>query len=109
MGAAFRYGLSQSVVRWMTPVFPWGTWVVNMSGCLFIGIVTSKAHVTNPRVFLLIDVGIIGAYTTFSSFSYETLRLMESGDWPRAIANPVLSLAMGLIAVWLGIRVGALL
>jgi CrcB protein len=90
-----------------TSPFPWGTFWVNVSGCLAIGFF---ATLTGPgsrhfagndaRLFLL--TGICGGYTTFSAFSLQTLDLLRAGDWPRAGAYVVGSVAVCLGSVWLG-------
>src|SRR6478609_1176013 len=87
--------------------FPWGTLIVNISGSFVIGLF---ATVTGPdgrwlakdsfRLFFM--AGICGGYTTFSSFSLQTLTLAQSGQWLRAGANAVASLVLCLVAVWLG-------
>jgi CrcB protein len=106
LGAAARYGLSQWVNARTLGSFPWGTFVVNITGCVMIGVVSAQASRLGGTAFLLIDVGFIGAYTTFSSLSYETLRLMGAEGWVRGLLNPLASLVLGVAAVWAGIRLG---
>lgn len=87
---------------------PLGTLVVNLSGCLVIGLLTGllEAGHLSSEGFLLADVGFTGAYTTFSTLSYETVRLMEQKLWLEAFLNPTLSLLFGLFAVSLGLFAG---
>ena len=91
--------------------FPWGTFVVNASGCLAIGVLATlldERSLLGPvwRLFLL--VGVLGGYTTFSSFGLETWRLVESGDWLRAAANAGGSVGVGLVAVAAGVALARL-
>jgi len=106
LGSVARYLLGGWVQRLVqAPVFPFGTLVVNVSGCLAIGILGGLADqrgLLSPgaRVFLLI--GVLGGYTTFSSFGYETLQLLRDGEAMPALANVLLQVALGLGAVWAG-------
>ncbi len=106
-GCVMRYGLGGWVQSAFGPTFPLGTLVVNVSGCLLIGFLS--AIFTGPvllreeyRVALLI--GVLGGYTTFSSFGRETMALIDDGQFARASVNVVLSNGVGLFAVWLGAR-----
>ena len=87
--------------------FPWGTLVVNVTGCLVIGVLAALLNAEGrlpgpPRMREFLMVGVCGGYTTFSSFSLETLNLARAGQWPQAGANVLLSAALCLVAVWLG-------
>ncbi len=107
LGSLARWGASSFIGRCWGETFPLGTLVVNVTGSFIIGLF---ATLTGPegrwmapssfRQFFM--VGICGGYTTFSSFSLQTLALAEDGEWFRAGANAVLSLVLCLIAVWLG-------
>lgn len=107
LGSVARYYLSGVVAEHYGAAFPWGTLVVNVSGSFLIGFF---ATLTAPegRVFASGNTrqffmsGIFGGYTTFSSFSLQTLHLARDGEWFRAGANTVLSVVACLIAVWLG-------
>ena len=107
LGGAARYWLSGAIARRFGEAFPVGTLMVNVTGSFVIGFV---AALTEPggRVLLsvtarrFIMVGILGGYTTFSSFSLQTLNLARDGEWLYAGANVVLSVAVCLLAVWLG-------
>jgi len=106
LGAVARYLLGGAVHRLVqAPVFPFGTLVVNVSGCLaigFLGGLADERGALSPgaRVFLLI--GVLGGYTTFSSFGYETFQLVRDGEMVPALANVLLQVVVGLAAVWAG-------
>jgi fluoride exporter len=111
LGSMARYGCSSLAARWIGETFPWGTLMINVLGSLVIGFF---ATLTGPdgRVLVAPDarqfvmVGFCGGYTTFSSFSLQTLNLVRDGDILRAGANIVASVVLCLLAVWLG-HVGA--
>lgn len=93
-------------------VFPLGTFVVNISGCLVIGFLAQLAESKNlmqPEFRAFFLIGILGGYTTFSSFGYETLQLIRSGEFVYAAANAVLQVVLGLAFVWLGTVLARLL
>lgn len=107
LGSLARWSASGLIARHWGETFPLGTLVVNVSGCVLIGLV---ATLTGPdgrwlappsmRTFLML--GVLGGYTTFSSFSLQTLALVQDGQWFRAGANAGLSLGLCLVGVWLG-------
>jgi CrcB protein len=101
VGAMLRYGASLMIGPRPIPV---ATLLVNVTGSLLIGLV--MAFPLEPRVQLFVVTGVLGGYTTFSAFSYETLRLAETGRWGWAAANVAVSVAAGLAAVALGARLG---
>jgi CrcB protein len=109
VGALARYHLQVLVSRLHGGTFPLGTLVVNVSGCLLLGLV---AGVATDRFGLhgdaraAITVGLLGAYTTFSTFALETDLLVEYRSIGLAVLNVVLSITVGLVAVRLGLRVG---
>ncbi len=106
LGSIARYLVGGAVHQLASgPVFPYGTLVVNLTGCLAIGVLGALAEargILSPeaRVFLLI--GILGGFTTFSSFGYETLQLLRDGEAFPALANVLLQVVLGLGAVWAG-------
>ncbi len=114
LGSVARYAVSGSVARATNEIFPWGTLTANVTGCFVIGLF---AMLTGPdgRVMVAPDfrqffmVGICGGYTTFSSFSLQTLALARDGDMTRASANVLVSVAFCLVGVWLGSVAGAFL
>lgn len=105
VGAIARFWLGSYVGGKMGTRFPYGTFVINISGSFLIGfiltILTAKAHLS-PNWRYLIPVGFIGAYTTFSTFEFETLRTIQDGQFLIASLNVVLSVMIGFIAVWVG-------
>jgi len=104
VGAPLRYLTDRAVQARHDTVFPWGTFTVNVTGCLVLGLVTGAvtAGATSSQVQLLLGTGLCGALTTYSTFSYETLRLAEGGARLLAAANLLGSLLAGLGAVWAG-------
>lgn len=114
LGGMARYGISGLVARQIGEVFPWGTLTVNVTGSFVIGLFGALtaadgalAGDLSTRQFVM--VGICGGYTTFSSFSLQTLALARDGEWPRVVANIVASVALCLLAVWAGFASGALI
>lgn len=102
-GAVARYLLGGVVQRAMGAGFPYGTLVVNVLGCLLIGLLFPPCtRRTTLSAFVLI--GALGGFTTFSTFSYETFRLANDGEFLRAFLNVVLSVTLGFGAVLIGYR-----
>ncbi|MFF9059644.1 fluoride efflux transporter CrcB [Streptomyces sp. NPDC014882] len=101
-GAPLRYLTDRAVQARHDSVFPWGTLVVNVVGCAVLGLVTGAA-VTDSHLRLLLGTGFCGALTTYSTFSYETLRLSETGAALHAAANVVASVAAGAGAAFTGV------
>lgn len=110
IGAPSRYLLDGFVQSHVRGVFPWGTFVVNISGSLLLGIITGLAlyHGLAPIPRVAIGTGFCGAYTTFSTFSYETVRLLEEGSVQPAAMNAAASVLVGLAAAALGLALTAL-
>ncbi|MFD7413134.1 fluoride efflux transporter CrcB [Kitasatospora purpeofusca] len=104
VGAPLRYLTDRAVQSRHDSVFPWGTFAVNVVGCLVLGLVTGAvaAGAASSQVQLLLGTGLCGALTTYSTFSYETLRLVEGGAGRYALANVLGSVAAGLAAVYAG-------
>lgn len=107
VGAPLRYLTDRAVQARHDTVFPWGTFAVNVVGCLVLGVVTGAVMggAASPRVQLLLGTGLCGALTTYSTFSYETLRLAEEGARFYAAANVVASVVAGLGAAFVGAAV----
>jgi CrcB protein len=107
LGGVSRYWCSGVTARLIGETFPWGTLIVNVVGSLIIGFFST---LTGPdgRIFVgslarqFVMIGFCGGYTTFSSFSLQTLSLMNDGEWFRAGANTVASVACCMLAVWAG-------
>ncbi|MFB8239744.1 fluoride efflux transporter CrcB [Kitasatospora purpeofusca] len=104
VGAPLRYLTDRAVQSRHDSVFPWGTFTVNVAGCLVLGLVTGAvaAGAASSQVQLLLGTGLCGALTTYSTFSYETLRLVEGGAGRYALANVLGSVVAGLAAVYAG-------
>jgi fluoride exporter len=108
LGTTARYWLSGVVARSFGETFPWGTLIINVTGSFvigFFGVLTGPDGRwfvgSTARQFVMI--GMCGGYTTFSSFSLQTLNLANDGEWFGAAANIGLSVALCLIAVWIGV------
>ncbi len=104
VGAPLRYLTDRGVQARHDTVFPWGTFTVNVVGCLVLGFLTGAvtAGAASARMQLLVGTGLCGALTTYSTFGYETLRLAERGSGLAAVANVVGSVAAGLGAAFAG-------
>jgi CrcB protein len=108
VGASLRYTLGGLVYRVVPPNLPWATLLVNVSGCFAIGlaaVLTEERGPVGPAARLFLMVGVLGGYTTFSTFGYETLNLIREGSHTLAAANAVAQLLLGLAAVWAGMVV----
>ena len=106
LGALARYGVDGLVSRRVPSAFPWGTFVVNVSGALVLGFlmtILTEQLSTAPWVRSGLTIGLLGGYTTFSTLSYESYRLLEDGAVGLAAANMLGSAAVGLFAVYLGV------
>jgi CrcB protein len=107
-GSIARYAVGGLVSR-VDETFPWGTFVVNISGSFVLGFfVAVVAHrvVVHPDVRIAVAVGFLGAYTTFSTLALETFEFAETNAWSWAGLNVGLSIVAGLLAVWLGMVAG---
>ncbi|GAQ68009.1 fluoride efflux transporter CrcB [Streptomyces scabiei] len=107
VGAPLRYLTDRAVQARHATGFPWGTFAVNVAGSLVLGTLTGAvaAGAVGSHLQLLLGTGLCGALTTYSTFSYETLRLAQDGARPLAVANAVASVAAGLGAVFVGLTV----
>ncbi|MCC5468557.1 fluoride efflux transporter CrcB [Pelosinus baikalensis] len=112
IGATARYLVSVWAAERFGADFPYGTLIVNVVGCFIIGIfmtLTTERFIVNPYWRLLITVGFVGGLTTFSSFSYETFRVLEDSNMIMALYNIGLNLLLGFAATWIGIGVARLI
>lgn len=110
LGAIARYLLSGWVAARWGAIFPWGTFVINISGSFILGFFLAFAQDRpwlHPQARLLFAVGIVGAYTTFSTYTYESIRLMMDGQFALAAFNIVGSVVVGLVAVFAGVALGS--
>lgn len=106
LGAVARFALSHQVYQWFGRDFAWGTLSVNVLGSFLMGflavlLVDKLGAATEWRAFLL--VGFLGAFTTFSTFSFETLQYLQVGEVSKAVLNMAVSVGACLLAVWLGL------
>ena len=111
LGALARYGLEGLVSR-RAGAFPWGTFAVNVSGSFLLGLAVTllgERLTVAPWVRASIAIGFLGAYTTFSTFTFETVRLAEEGASGNALANVGASLVVGLLAAAAGLALMAAL
>jgi CrcB protein len=106
VGAMCRYGLSGFVQRNVAlATFPYGTLAVNLLGCLLIGIVVGlvdSRQMFGPEFRLFALIGLLGGFTTYSTFGYETFALLRDADFLRAAANVTVHVVLGLALVWIG-------
>jgi len=114
IGSVARFWMDGLVSNKFGTSFPWGILVINITGSFVIGVLGAVAGSSGrmdpeSRVFTtqFLMIGICGGYTTFSSFSWHTLRLLREGEWLYAGGNVILSVLLCMIAVWLGYLVGA--
>jgi CrcB protein len=108
LGAMARHALGSLVARVWAGPFPLGTWIINVTGSLIIGAFLTlygERAAMHPHWRLLIAVGFVGAFTTFSTFEYETLQLIETGRATTALLYVGTSLLVGLLAVWAGVAI----
>ncbi|MFQ5708860.1 MAG: fluoride efflux transporter CrcB [bacterium] len=111
LGAIGRYGLSGLAYRLFGNSFPYGTLFVNVLGCFLIGFlvtITEERFLISPNLRLFLNIGLIGAFTTFSTFGFETVELLRAGSYLSAVANVVYSILNGLAAVYFGTVVARL-
>lgn len=114
LGSMSRYWLSGFVAARFGATFPWGTLIINVTGSFVIGIFAALAIPegrmdSQSRLFAtqFLMIGVCGGYTTFSSFSLQTLNLLREREWLYAGGNVILSVVLCMIAVWLGYLLGA--
>ncbi|MDP3936611.1 MAG: fluoride efflux transporter CrcB [Deltaproteobacteria bacterium] len=112
IGSVLRYALAGLVHRLIPfAAFPYGTLAVNVTGCLAIGIlggISDGRQTVGPDLRLFLLIGVLGGFTTFSTFGHETLALARDGEYLKASANVLLQVTVGLTAVWLGYGAGRL-
>ncbi|HKV23696.1 MAG TPA: fluoride efflux transporter CrcB [Candidatus Acidoferrum sp.] len=107
LGTLARYGLQGVVQLRSGSTFPYGTLLINLSGCFLLGLIgqlTLNRLVISPDWRLAIAVGFFGGYTTFSSFGWETAKMLENGEWLRATTYVGASVVVGLALSVAGIR-----
>ena len=112
LGTLFRYFLSSFIYsKVKAPSFPYANLIINVSGSLLIGLLAELLEtrlLVSPTTRIALLTGVLGGYTTFSSFAFETFSLLRDGQVGLAMLNVSASMALGLGAVWLGIRLAQL-
>ena len=109
VGTLARYFLQGWVQKLLGANFPWGTLVVNLCGCFFFGVIWALAEdrfVIGPQVRVILLVGFMGAFTTFSSFVFETGELLRDTQWGLALLNLLAENGLGLVSFFIGLFVG---
>lgn len=109
LGANARYWISDWAARKWGATFPIGTMLVNLTGSLLLGIFVSMATERlnlDPRWRLLIAVGFLGSYTTFSTYTYESLNMLSKGEWVAGLLNLLGSTVLGIAAIAIGFMIG---
>jgi CrcB protein len=112
LGTLARYGMTGAVQNVLGKDFPWGTVSVNLLGCLLFGVVwglTMESRLTvSPEVRIILLVGFMGGFTTFSSFGFEAAKLLEDSEWLLALGYMALQNLGGLVAMFVGLALGRL-
>ena len=111
IGACLRFAISEWMLHLFGRAFPFGTLLVNILGSFVIGLLygllITEQIAPNPwRIF--VGIGVLGAFTTFSTFSMDTVLLLLQGDWPKAVVNVVLNVVLCLTLAWLGLKLGSM-
>ncbi len=112
LGALARYGLAGLVQRWTDSLFPWGTVVVNVAGCFLFGLLwvaMEERFSFSPDARIVVLTGFLGAFTTFSTYMFETQHLLEDSEYLRAVGNLGLQNGAGLAAMIAGLSLGRLI
>ncbi len=110
LGAPARYLLDRLIQSRHEMIFPWGTWTINITGCFALGALVGVAqgHAVDARLMAAAATGFLGSYTTFSTFTWETTRLVEDGAFFEALLNVTGSAALGAAAAAGGLLLGTL-
>jgi CrcB protein len=113
VGTGCRYGLSNLVYAHIkNPTFPWANLLINVSGSFVLGVLAQLFEarlLVSPAVRVALMTGVLGGYTTFSSFAYESYTLLRDGERGLALANAAGSVTLGILAVWAGMRMAQVL
>ena len=112
VGANLRYGMSRIALRVLGPVFPYGTLAINVLGSFLVGffvIWTTERVMVDPRWRLLVVVGFCGGYTTFSSYAFETMAFLETGQWALMTANFLANNLLACLAALAGMGLARVL
>lgn len=106
LGSLARYGLTELVETWFGKQFPYGTLTVNLVGCLLFGIVWASCArgVIGENARLILLVGFLGGFTTFSSFAFHNEQMVALRQWNALLINVLIQNSVGVFSVWLGIQ-----
>lgn len=112
IGASSRYCLQGVVYNWLGVMFPWGTLIVNLLGCFIIGFLLELSEsrvVISSDLKVFLTIGILGSFTTFSTFSYESMALLRDGEFVLSITNILSHVIGGLCLAWSGMLLAKVL
>ena len=112
IGSVFRYLLAAWIYKVIGADFPYGTLAVNVIGCFVIGVFMTMAEdrfLIGPAFRIFFAVGVLGGFTTFSTFNFETLELLKDGAFALGLLNIGLSIVLGLSAAWIGAMIGKII
>jgi CrcB protein len=112
LGTLARFGVSTLTQKLFGNVFPWGTLTVNMLGCLFFGVVwslTESQLVISGEIRFLVLAGFMGAFTTFSTFAFESAQMFQTQQWPSLLINLTVQNIVGIVLILLGLKLGRLI
>jgi CrcB protein len=106
LGGVARHLVTEAAARSWGTALPWGTWLVNVSGSAAIGALTAMAAASWPAAWSVTTrhaalTGVLGGFTTFSTFSVQTMALLQQGQWMAALAYAALSLVVGVVSCWM--------
>lgn len=105
VGSVARYALAGLVQRYTSPYFPYGTFAVNIVGCLVFGIIfglTEQRFAISPAMRAFLLIGVLGGFTTFSSYTFESFQLIRDAEFLRASVNAAGQVLLGLVFFWVG-------
>jgi fluoride exporter len=112
IGSACRFGVAGFMYKILGDRFPYGTLTVNVIGCFVIGVLLTAMEdrfLVQPNFRIFLTIGVLGGFTTFSSFSFETIELLKAGDFLLGSMNAIISLIGCLAATWVGTMIGKIL
>lgn len=108
LGGMLRHAINMLSLRWLGPNFPWGTFIINITGSIAMGLVVgflAHRNVPGTELRLFVATGVLGGYTTFSTFSLDTISLWERGEIATAAAYVLGSLLLSFVGLWFGMVV----